>query len=169
VHAGRRGDRDEAERHAEQAAAEAEIYPVARHLAARLVAPAAAADGWGHPIEDLRAAEAWFHEQGVAVAARTCRDLLRSLGAPVQQRRNGTATIPADLRDAGVTMREYEVGLLVREHLGNQDIGQRLHISPRTVEKHVAALQIKLAVQHRRALINRLTAHGAYPSSFTGS
>jgi DNA-binding CsgD family transcriptional regulator len=156
VHAGRRSDRAEVQRHAALAAQAAEIYPVARHLAARLVAPAAVADGWGHPIEDLRAAEAWFHEQGVTVAARTCRDLLRSLGVPVQQRRNGTAGIPADLRAAGITVREYEVGMLLREHLGNRDIGQRLHISPRTVEKHIAGLTAKLNLPDRRALIDRM-------------
>jgi hypothetical protein len=76
VQAGRQGGRATAEQHAEQARAAAEVYPVTRHLIARLVAPAAAADGWGSPIEDLRAAEAWFHEQDVAVAARSCRDVL---------------------------------------------------------------------------------------------
>lgn len=156
VQAGRHGDRDEAERHAVLAARAAEAYPVARHLAARLVAPAAAADGWGTPVADLRAAEAWFHEQGVPVAARTCRDLLRVLGASIRQRRTGSAGIPAELRAAGVTVREYEVGLLVREHLGNRDIGARLHISPRTVEKHIAALLGKLTAPDRRALISRL-------------
>jgi DNA-binding CsgD family transcriptional regulator len=156
VHAGRRGHQDEAERHAALAAQAAEIYPIARHLTARLVAPAAYADGWGTPIEDLRTAEAWFHEQGVAAAARSCRDLLRTLGAPIQQRRNGTDAIPAALRSAGITVREYEVGLLVGERLGNRDIGERLHISPRTVEKHIAALQTKLAVPDRRTLITRM-------------
>lgn len=156
VHAGRSGDREEAQRHAEQAASEADIYPVARHLAARLVAPAAYADGWGNPIEDLRRAEAWFHEQGVSVAARSCRDVLRSLGVAVQQRRTGTASIPAELRAAGVTAREYEVGQLLAEHLSNQAIGERLHISPRTVEKHIAALMSKLAVPDRHAIIDQL-------------
>jgi DNA-binding CsgD family transcriptional regulator len=156
VHAGRRGDRAEAQRHADQAAAEAKIYPIARHLAARLVAPAAHAAGWGSPIEDLRAAEAWFHEQGVSAAARSCRDVLRALGVRVQQRRDGVTAVPAELRAAGVTAREYEVGLLVREHLGNRDIGQRLHISPRTVEKHIAGLLTKLNLPDRRALIDRM-------------
>jgi DNA-binding CsgD family transcriptional regulator/tetratricopeptide (TPR) repeat protein len=156
VHADRQGDRVKAQRHADQAATEARIYPIARHLTARLVAPVAYPNGWGSPIEDLRAAEAWFHEQGVTAAARSCRDLLRSLGAPIQQRRNGTAAIPAELRTAGITAREYEVGLLVRERLGDRDIGERLRISPRTVEKHIAALQTKLALPDRRALINRM-------------
>ncbi|HEU5271146.1 MAG TPA: AAA family ATPase, partial [Jatrophihabitans sp.] len=160
IHAGRRGELGCAQRHASQATVAAAIYPVARHLAARLVAAEAAAAGWGTPIEDLRAAEAWFHEQDVPVAARSCRDVLRSLGASVPQRREGTAALPAVLRAAGVTAREYEVGLLVREHLANRDIGARLHISPRTVEKHVAALLGKLMLPDRRALIDVIAGSG---------
>ncbi|MEO6500790.1 MAG: AAA family ATPase [Jatrophihabitantaceae bacterium] len=159
VHAGRQGDRSRADQHAAQARAAAEAYPVTRHLIARLVAPAAAPDGWGSPIEDLRAAEAWFHQQGVAPAARSCRDVLRALGASVPQRRAGTEAVPAELRTLGVTAREYEVGQLVAEHLGNRAIGERLHISPRTVEKHTAALISKLAVPDRHAIIGRLTDH----------
>lgn len=160
VHAGRQGKLDSAANHAEQAAKAAEIYPVPRHLAARLTAPAAAADGWGNPIEDLRAAEAWFHHNDIPVAARSCRDVLRTLGAPVQQRRAGTDAIPSQLRAAGVTAREYEICLLVREHLDNRTIGQRLHISHRTVEQHVATLLAKLCVPNRHALINRITEIG---------
>jgi DNA-binding CsgD family transcriptional regulator len=160
IHAGRRGELGCAQRHASQASADAAIYPLARHLAARLIAPEAVAAGWGKPIEELRAAEAWFHEQDVPVAARRCRDVLRSLGVSVQQRREGIAALPAALRTAGVTAREYEVGLLVREHLGNRDIGTRLHISPRTVEKHVAALLSKLMLPDRRALITVMAGAG---------
>ncbi|HEU5268919.1 MAG TPA: LuxR C-terminal-related transcriptional regulator, partial [Jatrophihabitans sp.] len=156
VQAGREGNLAKAEQHAEQARAAAGIYPVTRHLIARLVAPAAAADGWGSPIEDLRAAEAWFHEQGVAPAARSCRDVLRALGVPVPQRRDGIDAVPAELRALGVPVREYEVSQLVTERLGNRAIGERLHISPRTVEKHIAALTGKLAVPDRQALIGRL-------------
>jgi DNA-binding CsgD family transcriptional regulator len=158
VHAGRQGERSRASWHATQATRDAEIFPAAQHLATRLVAPAAAADGWGAPIPRLRAAEAWFHQQGVSAAARSCRDVLRSIGAPVQQRRDGSTEIPAPLRTAGITTREYQVGLLVREHLGNRAIGDRLHISPRTVEKHVAALLTKLSAPDRSALIDRLAA-----------
>jgi DNA-binding CsgD family transcriptional regulator len=156
VHAGQRGELDCAASHAEQAAKAAEIYPVSRHLAARLTAPAAASDGWGNPIEDLRAAEAWFHQNGIPVAARSCRDVLRTLGAPVQQRRAGTDTMPSQLRATGVTVREYEICLLLCEHLDNRTIGQRLHISHRTVESHIAALLAKLCVPDRRALIHRI-------------
>ncbi len=157
VHVGRQGDLDAAASHAEQAAKAAEIYPVPRHLAARLIAPAAAADGWGSPVEDLRAAEAWFHHNDIPAAARSCRDVLRTLGAPVQQRRAGADTVPSQLRAAGVTAREYEISLLLREHLDNRAIAQRLHISHRTVEKHIATLLAKLCVPNRRALTNRIT------------
>jgi DNA-binding CsgD family transcriptional regulator len=157
VHAGRRNDRATAAQHAAQAQAAAEVYPVTRHLIARLVAPAAAADGWGNPIEDLRAAEAWFHQQGIAPAARSCRDVLRTLGASIPRRRDDTEAVPAELRMFGVTAREYEVGQLLAEHLSNRTIGERLHISPRTVEKHIAALTSKLAVPDRHAIIDRLT------------
>ncbi len=157
VHAGRQGDRVRAEQHAAQARVAAEVYPVTRHLIARLVAPAAAADGWGSPIEDLRAAEAWFHQQDIAPAARGCRDVLRTLGASIPRRRTGTEAVPAELRALGVTAREYEVGQLLAEHLSNRAIGERLHISPRTVEKHIAALISKLAVPDRHAIIDRLT------------
>jgi DNA-binding CsgD family transcriptional regulator len=163
VHAGRQGDRPRADQHATQARAAAEVYPVTRHLIARLVAPAAAADGWGNPIEDLRAAEAWFDQQGITAAARNCRDVLRTLGASLPQRRDGTEAVPAELRTLGVTTREYEVGQLLAERLTNRVIGERLHISPRTVEKHIAALISKLAVPDRHAVISRLTDHHYSP------
>jgi len=96
----------------------------------------------------------------VPEAARSCRDVLRSLGASIPQRRAGLAALPTTLRAAGVTAREYEVGLLVHEHLGNRAIGARLHISPRTVEKHVAALLSKLMLPDRRALIDVIARSG---------
>jgi len=156
VLAGGRGDRTTAERHATQAEQAAMAYPVARFLGARLVAARAAEQGWGDPVGQLRAAEAWFHEQQMPAAARACRDLLRSLGASVRQRRDGSGAVPPTLRRVGVTVREYEVGLLAREHLGNKAIGDRLHISPRTVEKHIAALLVKLGVGSRGALIEQI-------------
>jgi DNA-binding CsgD family transcriptional regulator len=156
VHAGRSGTPEIAEQHAATARAASEIYPMALHLGSRLTASTASADGWGDPISGLRAAEVWFHENGIQVAARSCRDLLRTLGASVQQRREGAGAVPTPLRKAGITVREYEVGLLVGQHLGNRAIGDRLHISPRTVEKHVAALLGKLAVPDRNALITAL-------------
>ena len=43
----------------------------------------------------------------------------------------------------GVTARELEVLRLLGEGLSNKDIGARLYLSPRTVERHVASLTVK--------------------------
>ncbi|MFD8597050.1 response regulator transcription factor [Kitasatospora sp. NPDC059646] len=51
-----------------------------------------------------------------------------------------------------MTVREYEVVLLVAQRLGNQEIAARLSISPRTVEKHVASLLEKAGQPNRAAL-----------------
>jgi DNA-binding CsgD family transcriptional regulator len=40
--------------------------------------------------------------------------------------------------------------------LGNREIGELLHISTRTVEKHIAALLTKLDVPDRPTLIERI-------------
>jgi hypothetical protein len=127
-------------------------YPVAWHLGTRLVAEAAAADGWGEPVIWLREAEEYFHQARVPAVASACRALLRRVGAVVPQRRPGLETVPPELRAFGVTVREYEVLRLLGERRGNKEIGRRLHISPRTVEKHVARLIAKTFRPDRAAL-----------------
>ncbi|MFC3737867.1 ATP-binding protein [Paractinoplanes deccanensis] len=130
----------------------AEPYPMSRHLGLRLVGEAALADGWGTPVPWLRRAEEHFHAEGVPAIAGACRALLRRAGAPVAQRRDGVGRIPPELRGAGVTVREYEVLLLLANRLGNREIAGRLHLSPRTVEKHVASLITKTGHRDRIAL-----------------
>jgi predicted ATPase/DNA-binding CsgD family transcriptional regulator len=56
------------------------------------------------------------------------------------------------LARAGVTGRETEVLAALSERLRNREIAERLHVSVRTVESHVAALLRKLAVADRAAL-----------------
>jgi len=69
--------------------------------------------------------------------------LMRRAGVTVAQRRAGAEDIPFALRSAGVTVREYEILRLVAQRLSNREIATRLHLSPRTVEKHVASLMAK--------------------------
>lgn len=77
---------------------------------------------------------------------------MRQAGVSVPQRRGGRERIPAGLRTAGVTPREYEVFVLLAQRPGNQQIAQSLCISPRTVEKHMASLMAKTGSADRSAL-----------------
>lgn len=145
---------------ADQAVAEAadvaRPYPTAAHLGRRLVAEHAHAHGWGDPVRWLRQAEDHFYQAGVPAVVDACRRLQRQLRVPVRQRRQGLAGVPPELKESGVTAREYEVLQLVVARCTNKAIGARLHISPRTVEKHVANLLTKTGMSDRTALYDRL-------------
>jgi DNA-binding CsgD family transcriptional regulator len=131
-----------------------------RQLGRRLVAEAALADDWGEPVAWLREALAYFENLGYERIAGSCRSLLRQAGAPVPRRRHGTETVPPSLRAMGVTARELEVLTLLAEGLSNRDIGERLYLSPRTVERHIANLVAKTGVE-RRAQLVAFAARGA--------
>jgi DNA-binding CsgD family transcriptional regulator len=149
---GREGKRADACAAFAEAASVAQPFPTARHLGLRLVAEAAADDGWGQPSEWLREAEEHFHGVGVVAVASACRAQLRRAGVSIRQRRSGTERVPEKLRRHGVTSREYEVFELLPRRLVNKAIAERLHISVRTVEKHVASLLMKTGVDGRAAL-----------------
>jgi DNA-binding CsgD family transcriptional regulator len=152
VLSGRAGRPDDAARSVAEALRLADIYPTAGNIGLRLVAEAAIADGWGSPADWLRTAEEHFHAAGIPAVASACRTLLRRSGASVVQRRRGIEDIPAPLRAIGVTVREYETLRLLVDRLSNREIAARLHLSPRTVEKHVASLLIKTGQPDRIAL-----------------
>ncbi|WP_370416201.1 AAA family ATPase [Streptomyces fradiae] len=148
---GREGRAAEATAAAGAALADAAPYPLAGRLGMRLVAAAAYEDGWGAPADWAREAEEFFHAAALPAVAGACRGLLRAMGAPVRQRRSGTDRVPAPLRRCGITVREFEVARLLAERFGNRDIAGRLHISPRTVEKHVSSLLQKTGHPNRAA------------------
>ena len=127
-------------------------YPLGRHLGLRLVSEAALADGWGTPVSWLQGAEEYFHASGIAAVASACRALLRRAGAPAIQHRRGRQDIPPPLRSYGITVREHEILLLLAQRLSNREIAARLHLSPRTVEKHVASLITKTGQPDRIAV-----------------
>src|SRR5215813_1719318 len=62
------------------------------------------------------------------------------------------AMMRRQLARAGVTEREAEVLSAVADRLRNREIADRLHVSVRTVESHVAALLRKLGVTDRAEL-----------------
>ncbi|MEV6825047.1 AAA family ATPase [Amycolatopsis sp. NPDC051102] len=151
---GRHGDTTRADNAAKEAREAALPYRMAGHLGARLVAEAALADGWGDPVTWLRAAEEYFHDAEIPAVAGACRTLLRRAGESVRQRRPGLHRLPRELRDAGVTVREYDVFRLLAYRLGNTDIARRLLISPKTVEKHVSSLMAKTKLPDRVTLFD---------------
>jgi DNA-binding CsgD family transcriptional regulator len=124
-----------------------------RHYGRRLMAEAALADGWGDPVAWLREAHAFFEGCGQDQVASACRSLLRRAGAPVPRRRQGSDQVPVPLRGLGVTARELEVLSLLAEGRSNQEIGARLYLSPRTVERHVANLAAKTGLGRRSQLV----------------
>jgi DNA-binding CsgD family transcriptional regulator/RecA/RadA recombinase len=116
---------------------------------------AAIADGWGAPVPVLRADLEVFERTGEPRLARICHDLLRRAGAPTRRGR-GTSQVPVELRALGVTSREMDVLTLIVDGLTNREIADRLFLSPRTVETHVANLLAKAGVRNR-ADLRRLT------------
>ena len=130
-----------------------ESGPWVRQYARRVAAECALEDGWGDPAGWLREALGFFEGDGQQHLATACRALLRRAGVPVPRRGPGVSDVPARLRGLDVTRREAEVLALVREGLSNRGIGERIHISPRTVEKHISSLLLKLGAENRTRLV----------------
>jgi DNA-binding CsgD family transcriptional regulator len=160
VLAGRAGDGQRAAAlAAEGAAAFAPFAPWWNHLARRLVALSALGDGWGDPVGWLREAATSFEATGHAQLVSACRGLLRQAGVPVPRSGRGSATVPAQLSKLGVTSREMDVYLLVARGYSNSQIAERLYISPKTVETHVASLVAKTGQGGRRELVAHAARH----------
>jgi ATP/maltotriose-dependent transcriptional regulator MalT len=152
VAAGRAGDADGALALVAEADRTLGDHEWLRQLGRRLLAEAALADGWGRPVPWLREALAFFDRRGEQRIASACRSLLRRAGAPVPRQRV-EAGVPAPLLAAGVTARELEVLRLLAEGLPNREIAARLYLSPRTVERHVANIAVKVGVAGRSHLV----------------
>jgi DNA-binding CsgD family transcriptional regulator/tetratricopeptide (TPR) repeat protein len=73
--------------------------------------------------------------------------IYRAIGAHAHVRRLSAG------RSSGLTAREAEVYALVRDGMSNRAIADRLVLSERTVEHHVAAIYAKLGVRTRSELI----------------
>jgi DNA-binding CsgD family transcriptional regulator len=153
--AGRSGSCGEAE--VLFAAARAKIsigrtYQARRHLAERLVAGCAVADGWGQPVQWLTEAAGFFRGIGQTHVERGCRSLLRKAGARLPRREHGHHHVPPALAAMGITDREADVLALVAEGLTSKEIAARLYLSARTVDKHVERLLAKTGVSRRAEL-----------------
>jgi DNA-binding CsgD family transcriptional regulator len=104
---------------------------LARALASH--APAAA-------VVEARVALETFERLGAIRDANVAAALLRELGAPARSFPKGYGTL---------TRRETEVLSLLAEGCSNADIAERLYISRRTAEHHVARILSKLGLRNR--------------------
>jgi len=135
-----------------------------RSLARLLVAPCAAGDGWGEPAGWLREALATFEDLGLASFAGRCRAALRAMGEPVPRRvRSEAQAVSGLLAARGVTPREAEVLVQVGAGRSNREIAEILHLSVRTVEKHVERLLMKTGAD-RSELVRLAGTVGAPPT-----
>jgi DNA-binding CsgD family transcriptional regulator len=150
---GRQGDEQDAVALVDAADAQLERSEWYRQLGRRLVAEAALADGWGQPVAWLQESLAYFENHGYDRIAGACRSLLRQAGAPVPRQRHGAESVPPSLRAVGVSPRELEVLTLLADGLPNREIAERLYLSPRTVERHIANLVVKTGVGRRSQLV----------------
>ncbi|WP_182526694.1 ATP-binding protein [Nocardioides dongkuii] len=126
-----------------------------------------AADGWdaaGYPYE-AAAALTRSDDDGVVLAALARLDALGGvrLAARVREdlRRRGAVRVPRGptpatrVNVAGLTARQLDVLALVAQGLPNAVIAERLVLSVRTVDHHVAALMAKLGAASRREAVAR--------------
>lgn len=157
VAAGRAGDRATAEEvFADADWAMPGPEPWLEHHLRALVAGCAAADGWGDPALWFRRALEGMVEVGQTEAASATRAAMRAAGLPVPRRTPGADRVPPALQRLGVTAREHDVLELVVQGLTNQAIAERLFLSPRTVEVHVARLLQRLGASARTELAGRV-------------
>ena len=73
-----------------------------------------------------------------------------------QVREGGGRTAVPDSVASVLSARELEVLLLLDQHLGTDEIAQRLYISEHTVRSHVKSLLAKLHVSSRREALEKL-------------
>jgi DNA-binding CsgD family transcriptional regulator len=137
--AGRAGDQHQATELAIAADRELRSYPVWADLARLYAAEPALADGWGRPRQWLEIAAGTFARHGIEPLALRCRRLLEQ-------------PQPSRWSRLGITDRQADVLRLVAEGISNKEIAARLHLSPRTVEKHIECLLRKTAARSRTQL-----------------
>lgn len=125
-----------------------------------LVAHAQIRDGWGNPAALLRESEAFFAVRGYDRVARRCRLMLGEAGEPVPRRGRGAAEVPQGLRALGVTGRELDVLTLVARGCTTREIADALHLSTKTVERHLTSLFDRTGVRNRVALGEVARTHG---------
>jgi DNA-binding CsgD family transcriptional regulator len=118
---------------------------------------AAAGDG-GAARGVLRAAATELDALGAYGLRDVALKVLRRLGERPRPATRDMSRDDADPRLAALTRREREVAVEVAAGRTNAQIAHRLHLSERTVEKHVSSLLAKLGMASRAEVIRLLAA-----------
>ena len=90
--------------------------------------------------EELRAVHAVFERLGATPEL----DATRLMFGEIKKRRPAAQSLPSAVE--ALTPRQYEIVLLVAEHLSNQEIADRLGIGIRTAEKHLTNIYKRLKI-----------------------
>lgn len=159
---GRSGALDDANCHV-ALAERVQPTPWFQHHARRLVAETAHADGWGDPVTWLRGAYSYFETRGDDRLASSCRSLLGTLGAALPRQRRSDERVPPRLQALGVSAREADVLELLADARSTRSIAETLHVSPKTIERHIANLATKLGLEGRTAVVAFAARSGLEP------
>jgi NarL family two-component system response regulator LiaR len=81
----------------------------------------------------------------------------------VISRGDAFAVDEAELKNLGITKREYEVLSLVASGLSNQEIADKLFVSTSTIKTHTSSLFMKLDASRRTQAIQRAKELGILP------
>jgi DNA-binding CsgD family transcriptional regulator len=87
-------------------------------------------------------------EEGAAAAFAEARALFQQIGAELQPAQVGRADAA---RPGGLTVREIEVLRLIAAGRSNKGIAAELHLSPKTVSRHLSNIFTKIGVSSRAA------------------
>ena len=150
--AGRLADAEAAFRDAEELAA---ATPWVRRLLRTVVLPRLVADGWGDPVPVLRASLAEHEQAGEEALARIVRDLLRRAGAPTRRGR-GNLAVPTPWLPSVSPAARPTCSPCSSRAPPMREIAERLFLSRRTVETHVAHLLQKTSSASRAELRSRV-------------
>jgi predicted ATPase/DNA-binding CsgD family transcriptional regulator len=91
-----------------------------------------------------------LYQEGAQLTLEAATELAQLYTREIAQPAPSVGPTPDWWEPLGLTAREGEIFLLLRDRLSNKEIGERLFISPRTASTHVASILAKLEVRSRR-------------------
>ncbi|MBD3298074.1 MAG: hypothetical protein GF341_05410, partial [candidate division Zixibacteria bacterium] len=152
----RNNDYNEAARHFEQSAILLEKLGLPLEVAKSQLRCGIALHRAGHTqrsIDTLSQAYRIARNLGARPLASQIADELGQRGAPVEEERS--ADTPDRSRRAGLTRRQLDIVRLLAKGLTNKEVAEKLFLSTRTVDMHVANLLNRLDVRSRTEAVHK--------------